>query len=506
MEKKTKVSIIVPVYNAEEFIHRCVDSLVYQTLKDIEIILIDNQSTDNTWSILQDYQREFPEKVYIYKLDKHYDGPGAGRNLGLKYAKSKYIGFADSDDFFEYNAFELMYSKATTEKCDLVYVASYDVIGQQCKLTRTLKKGTREEILTVGSMVFWNKLFEKRLFDDAGVIPENMVFEDLAYCSELVSYAKKIGYIDRPLYYYIIREDSGVNTLNRERVLKSLDAEDRGLAKCNPMYIDLFADSVAMRLCNDIRDRWQFADSYIAQLKKISPYLKDNKYFRNDKRNYSRVMNYYSLSDEPMPTLVYVNNFAHDISVKFLKMVEEKAFWEGTQVVLLDEKNCNVWEYNVTRQAYEGKDFETLGNYFALSKIYETGGVYLDQCIELDMTLNYVRFLDVFFSYLDKDNFSDKIFGAIAGNEIIKRLIDLYDNSTANIKRLAELIKWVLNIEQNIPMNNKTNIFSYKAAVFATPVFVIDDGAKLHMACHNFKNRMDSNEYITVKKSSLLLK
>ena len=506
MERETKVSIIVPVYNAEEFIHRCVDSLVYQTLEEIEIILVDNQSTDNTWSILQDYRREFPDKVYIYELEKHYDGPGAGRNLGLKYAKSKYIGFADSDDYFEYNAFELMYDKAVKEECDLVYVASYDVIGQQCKLTRTLKQGTREEILTVGSMVFWNKLFEKKLFDDAGVIPDNMVFEDLAYCSELVYYAKKIGYIDKPLYYYIIREDSGVNTLNPDRVLKSLDAEDRGLAKCNPMYIDWFADSVAMRLCNDIRDRWQFADSYIAQLKKIKPYLKDNQYFINDKRNYSRVMNYYSLSDEPMPTVVYVNNFAKNVTPEFLDMIKEKAFWQGTQIVLLDESNCDVFGHNVAKNAYENRDYETLGHYFALCKIYETGGVYLDKCIELDMSLNYVRYFNVFFSFLDKESFSDRIFGAIAGNEVIKRLIELYDNSTGNMIQFSELIKWVLNMELNIPMNNETNLFTYKVSVFGTPVFVIDNGAKLHMACHNFKDKCDSEEYVTVKKSTLLLK
>lgn len=506
MEKQPKVSVIVPVYNAEAFIHRCIDSLVYQTLKDIEIIIVDNQSVDNTWNILEDYQKEFPDKVYIYKLERHYDGPGAGRNLGLQYAKAKYIGFADSDDYFEYNAFELMYNKAVNEECDLVYVASYDVIGNKCKLTRTLKKGTREEILTVGSMVFWNKLIEKSLFDAAGKIPDNMVFEDLAYCSELVSYANKIGYIDKPLYYYIIREDSGVNTLNPERVLKSLDAEDRGLEKCNPQYIDWFADSVAMRLCNDIRDRWQFADSYIAQLKKIAPYLENNQYFKNDKRNYGRVQDYYRLTDNPMPTLVYINNFEKNVNEDFVKMVEEKTFWKGTEVVLLDETNCSISEYEIAKLAYAEKDYETLGHYFALRKIYETGGIYLDQCIELDMALNYVRYLNVFFSFLDKNSFSDKIFGALAGNDVILRLIELCDSSIGERRKLGELIKWVLCMELKIPLNNVTDLYSYKASVFGTPVFVFDNGAKIHMACHNFKGNSESRDYITVKKSTLLLK
>ena len=216
-----KVSVIVPCYNSENYIHRCIDSLVYQTFEDIEILIIDNRSTDKTWKIAKEYERNFPDKIRALKLGTHFDGPGAGRNLGLKYARADYIGFADSDDYFEYDAFEKMYKKAIEEKCDLVYTASYDVKESECKMTRQLPTGSREEMLTIGSMVFWNKLIHKSLFKTVGMIPEDIVFEDLAYCPGLVSYAGKIGYIDEPLYYYIIREDSGVNTMDPERVLQN---------------------------------------------------------------------------------------------------------------------------------------------------------------------------------------------------------------------------------------------------------------------------------------------
>lgn len=500
-DRSPVVSVIVPVYNAEAFLHRCLDSLVYQTLKEIEIIAVDNCSSDRTWDILNDYAAEFPNKIRIFKLEDHYDGPGAGRNKGLKEASAEYIGFADSDDYFEYHAFELMYNKAVSENCDMVYTASFDVKGSECKLTRALRENSKKEILTMGSMVFWNKLIHRSLFQLMGKIPEDIVFEDLAYCPGLISYATKIGYIDKPLYYYIIREDSGVNTLAPERVLKSLEAERYALENCNPEYLDYFADSVAMRLCNDIRDRWQFTDSYIKQLKTIRPYLEKNDYFKRDKRNYDRVQQYYRLSDTPIPCIVYLNGFGSYPDKEFIEKVTEKAFWEGAQIRILNQENCNIEENSLVKRAFEEKKYDLVGSYFALKKIYETGGVFIGRCIKIVMTFNCLRYLDAFFCYLNNSCFSDQIFGAAEGNETILRLLRTYEKQEVSDDfgpTLSNRIKELLILEYDMPLKAETNLYQYPVAVLGPGCMAVDNGEKMHMAWHDYKEHAGEDGFVTI--------
>lgn len=499
-----KVSIIVPCYNSEEYIHRCVDSLVYQTLEEIEILIVDNQSTDRTWEIVKSYEAYFPEKVKAFKLESHFNGPGAGRNCGLFYAQADFIGFADSDDYFEYDAFEKMYQKAIEEGCDLVYAASFDVQGSDYHITRRLPTGSREEILTIGSMVFWNKLIHRSLFELVGKIPEDLVFEDLAYCAGLVSYAKKIGYIDEPLYYYIIREDSGVNTMEPDRVLKSIEAENIAISLCNPKYMDYLTDSIAMRNCNNIRDRWQFTDQYIEQLFKLKPYLDNNEYFKRDQRNYRRVWKYYHFITGTIPRRIYMNNFEGEISETLVAQIKETAFWNGCEVILLDESTCDI-NIQILKKCVAQKNYQTIAQYYALKKIYESGGIYLGPCIELENPLNFLLHLHVFFAYVDEQQFSDQIFGAAVGNAVIQTLLSNFVNKMKSGNwNLSDTIKETLRVDYNMPITGKTNVYNETASVFAKEVFAVNKkNVNLHMACHNFKQNADQEAYITIKRTSM---
>lgn len=474
--KEIKVSVIVPVYNSEVYLRRCVDSLVYQTLEEIEILLVDNQSTDDSYDIMKCYAQNYPDKVRIFKLDEHYDGPGAGRNLGIKNARANYIGFADSDDFFEYDAFEKMYEKAITEDCDLIYCASYDVKDGEKRITRALPHGTREEILFLGSMVFWNKLIHKDLFVDMGDIPTDMVFEDMAYCSGVVSKAKKIGYIGEPLYYYIIREDSGVNTLDPERVLKELEAIDISLDKCKDEYKDVWLQSVAMRLCNDIRDRWQFTDAYIRKLKSMEAMLLSDELILRDRRNYPRIKRYLMLPDNTIPKTVYTN-----CSEEKWNNEKTKFFYDDYNVVEIEK--CEDNRKNVLQ---------------ALELIYKMGGVFVDSSIKVVAPLNCFIYNEAFFSYYDEKEFSSKVFGAKKNNSVIKRIMDL--SLTDEEKSIGNVIYEVLHNELDIPMNNKTNEYDYDVSVYDLTVFVFDDGDKFHVTEHCDEN---DKKCIKMSRSSL---
>ena len=113
-----KVSVIVPVYNVEKYIDKCLKSLVNQTLSDIEIIVVNDGSTDNSETIIKQYLEKYQNKIkYVIKQN---GGLSDARNYGMKFATGEYIAFLDSDDYVDNTIYEKMYNKATEEQCDFV--------------------------------------------------------------------------------------------------------------------------------------------------------------------------------------------------------------------------------------------------------------------------------------------------------------------------------------------------------------------------------------------------
>ena len=113
-----KVSVIIPAYNTEAYMEQCLESLLQQTLKDIEIIVVDDGSSDNTLSILRKYEQQYPKKVHVFH--KENGGQASARNLALQHAKGEYLGFVDSDDWIDKEMYEEMYQKAVDEDADVV--------------------------------------------------------------------------------------------------------------------------------------------------------------------------------------------------------------------------------------------------------------------------------------------------------------------------------------------------------------------------------------------------
>ena len=118
-----KVSIIVPIYNVEGYIEKCLETLVNQTLEDIEIILVNDGSTDNSELIAKRFFEKYPEKI-VY-LEKENGGLSDARNYGIPYSKGEYIAFLDSDDYVEKNMYEEMYELAKRENSDMVQCNFY---------------------------------------------------------------------------------------------------------------------------------------------------------------------------------------------------------------------------------------------------------------------------------------------------------------------------------------------------------------------------------------------
>lgn len=116
-----KISVIVPAHNAAKTITRCIESLINQSLKDLEIILVDDNSVDETYLIMSQYQQMYPEQIFVFQSKKanELNGPGYARNIGIKAAHGTYIGFVDSDDWVDSNLFNITYNKASEKDADI---------------------------------------------------------------------------------------------------------------------------------------------------------------------------------------------------------------------------------------------------------------------------------------------------------------------------------------------------------------------------------------------------
>lgn len=227
-----KISVIVPAYNVEKYLRRCLDSLVYQTYPHLEILVIDDGSTDGTRGIIEEYVSRFAGKVFLYAQENA--GQAAARNNGISYATGDYIGFVDADDFVSPRMYEYLVQEAEEKDCDLVTCGYYGCNDETGEI-QVYQAGCRgefdqsifenPEILRLNAPYPWNKLYRKELLENAGfAFPEGIIFEDLAAVFPLFLSAKKVGRVHEKLYYYIKGRKGGTMSTFDQRHMQILDA------------------------------------------------------------------------------------------------------------------------------------------------------------------------------------------------------------------------------------------------------------------------------------------
>lgn len=216
-----KVSIIVPVYNAEKFVERCMNCLLGQTLEETELIFVNDASLDKSGAMLDEWGRKYPEKIRVIH-SKENRGAGGARNLGIGMAQGEYIGFVDCDDVVDESMYEKLYQKAAEEDCDIVDCAYYEeatdstVLSYGDGVTGELNDEKRSSIIAgVGYAV--TKIFRASLLKDGECrIREGVIYEDLDFLIKTTLCAKKIGNVKLVLYYYKNNEQSSSKT-NKEQ-------------------------------------------------------------------------------------------------------------------------------------------------------------------------------------------------------------------------------------------------------------------------------------------------
>lgn len=218
------VSIIIPVYNTETYLRACLDSVVNQSYKNLEIILINDGSTDSSKQICDEYARN-DARITVFHIEN--SGPSVARNLGLDTAKGEYFAFIDSDDMYHYQFIEILMSGFTDNTIDVSFCNFTQGKFDKTQISWRIMNFEHfylnfKNFLT--KVVPWNKVYRREVWDNIRFIP-NTLHEDMYIYFKLL-YHRKLAFTENKLYYYRRDRDGNRTSDNKseENLLSKLEA------------------------------------------------------------------------------------------------------------------------------------------------------------------------------------------------------------------------------------------------------------------------------------------
>lgn len=282
MRSNPDVSVIIPFYNAEKYIARCIVSIQQQTFKKIEVLLISDQSTDGTDEVI-DLYASADNRLRVINNVGH--GISDGRNTGIKNAHGKFILFVDADDWIESTMIEKLYNKMQAEQSEVCYV-NFNVVDESGKLTQSKikeskfpavsKSGRRALKLLFSGKVFhypWNMMSERKLFIDNNIeYPSGRNYEDFSTTYKLLYYAQKVSFIDQKLYFYVQHTGSITHKIRGLDATDIMDAIDE---------MDNFFDGLGDSL-KKINVKYQIPRLYLAYRISCISDMKSSGYIRSE--------------------------------------------------------------------------------------------------------------------------------------------------------------------------------------------------------------------------------
>lgn len=226
------ISVIVPIYKAEKYLSRCVDSIINQTYKNLEIILVDDGSPDNCPKICDEYA-SIDNRIKVYHIEN--GGSGKARNIGFKYSTGDFISYIDSDDIFSKNFILELYKNFETDidivECEYVTFCHIDEISFSSECLGI--KGTvynnenamKEHILDKKfRQVIWNKLYRRNVICNIN-FPENKGIDDEYWTYQVIANSRKLVHMESKLYAYRQQSDSIMHTLSIKNRLQTIEAK-----------------------------------------------------------------------------------------------------------------------------------------------------------------------------------------------------------------------------------------------------------------------------------------
>ena len=241
------ISVVIPIYNVEKCLEKCVNSVIKQTYKNIEIFLIDDGSKDKSGKMCDDLAKK-DDRIRVFH--KKNGGLSDARNYGTERANGKYIVFIDSDDFVDSKYLEYLYNLITTNNADISVCNYFFYYGDTKKNEKRIMFSDSEIVLekndaieklledTLINSFAWNKMYKKSLFDKIKY-PKDRIMEDVGTTYKLFFYANRIVVGDSPMYYYYQREESILHKKNAKFYKDYFDLTNKRYKDIMKWYPDM---------------------------------------------------------------------------------------------------------------------------------------------------------------------------------------------------------------------------------------------------------------------------
>ncbi|OUC51702.1 hypothetical protein B7939_04335 [Eggerthia catenaformis] len=431
-----KMSIIIPCYNEENFIRKCLESVVNQTLNDLEVIVVDDGSTDSTPSICDEFKSNYPIKVRV--IHQANTGQGLARNAGLSIAKGEYIGFVDADDWVDLTMFEKMYNHAKKYDTDVTFCDIKKIVVEEGYEVNELSLPISNGLVDIGTYLkdglnnaySMNRIYKRDIWQKHKY--KKMLYEDLELMFNIQSNCKRISYVQEFLCTYFKHPGSTTTTYNNIKLLDMISAYRNAVLNCNPNYTNEVTYNIAKRLLRylNTKELDAFNAEFVDVINELMPFFEYNDYILNDEK-VNQILSYKNKST--LPNTICFDNFGVK---KKCNMTNWLQYTRNAKYVELDEMLYNIdLSPDFIKDKYNAGDYEFVGNYFALQYLFYNGGIYFDKQFMLDKPIGYLRIKNDFILFDNKDDLNIIAFGMTKGSQNASAIMRLMRDKEKSVYR-----------------------------------------------------------------------
>lgn len=482
-EECINVSVIVPVYNVQGYLEKCLDSLLAQTVENMEIIIVNDGSTDGSQNIIDGYQKRYPDKIKGFI--KENGGLGDARNYGLRYAKGQYVAFIDSDDWVSPEMMQRMYKKGVETNSAIVLCDIYGVDDQTKNTVIERAPYTQEGILERKQAVLLStrpvavsactKIFKREIFNRFQ-FPTGW-YEDLAVMTTIFSYTERIYYLREPHYYYRWNRAGSIQSQKSSpKTLEILNSQQKILDTCNPE----FALEAAYAVYDHSARFYSSFPAYMSQtitfLNRNIDCFEGNPYVEESIKNDTHPR---LISRERIPKIIHYCWFGKGEKGEAILdcMKSWKEALPDYEIIEWNESNCDTQEIPYVSEAYQQENWAYVSDYFRFKALYEYGGIYLDTDMMVYSSLDHMLLFNVFFAFETSMYVHGGIIGSRTKQPVIKFILDRYKNEKGFNRekgltvchRITEAV-----LEYGLVQNGKMQIIEDNIAIFPANVLTVD--------------------------------
>lgn len=446
------ISIVVAVYNQEKLLARCLDSLVYQSLQNLEIIVVNDHSEDRSLEVALQYEKWYPGKIKVFT------NPGKGvsraKNYGLSKCSGKYVTIVDSDDYVHLNGYAHVVKFAEENECGLV-CTPYHAVSNGRKVLKSsslysdclLSDEDRPRFIADEPPFLCTKIFSRSLYQEYGPLPSVPIGEDVGFILQLFTNVERIGMCNYPYYYYEYSQNSITLKIEDPRLSNHLNiVTDAMFNHCPSIYKKDVAFRAISRLYYfDVINRAHAAyqevlDETLYGQRWLLDMIDEERAESKPVERMTAVCEAYP-TRELIPTRVYVNGFTKENTPMNLEKVFENC--ENVSIVSLNAENCDITENQLVAEAYAIGNVDFVAGYFAVKSIYENGGIYIGPGVTVNQRFGQQRCDSAFFGRCG-EQYTDLMFGGIKAQPIFQKMLETYSHPTMFEERFVPLYVRIL--------------------------------------------------------------